>query len=110
MLQQHVSTNGKPAPHAGPCCGSEKMRLQASKLFGADFALLIVLAAMLVVGFVALAAPTGGTAIPATGAGTRLAGESQPVVHYRVDVIGVRSPHTAGGVTRDAAAQPGQPG
>lgn len=86
------------------------MRLQASSFFGADFALVIVLAAMLAVGIAALAAPASGTAIPATGAGTRVAGESQPVVHYRVDVIGVRSPHTAGGVTRDAAAQPGQPG
>jgi len=86
------------------------MKPYASSFFDADFALVIVLAAMLAVGFAALAAPAGGAAVPATGAGTRLAGEAQRVVHYRVDVIGVRAPHTADGGLSERAAQSRQPG
>ncbi len=86
------------------------MKPYASSFFDADFALVIVLAAMLALGFAVLAAPAGGAAVPATGAGTRLAAESQRVVHYRVDVIGVRAPYTADGGAREAAAQSRQPG
>jgi hypothetical protein len=86
------------------------MKPYASSFFDADFSLVIVLAAMLAVAFAALAAPAGGAAVPATGAGTRLAAQSQRVVHYRVDVIGVRAPHTADGGSRESAAQSRQPG
>lgn len=86
------------------------MKPYASSFFDADFALVIVLAAMLAVGFAVLAGPPGGPAVPATGAGTRLAAESQRVVHYRVDVIGVRAPHTADGSLGARPAQPRQPG
>ena len=86
------------------------MKLHASSFFGADFALVIVLAAMLAVGIAALATPARGAFVPATGAGTRIAVQEPRVVHYRVDVIGVRESQTADGGSGEATAQPGRAG
>jgi len=86
------------------------MKLQNPSCLDADFALVVVLAAMLAVGMSALLAAgaepaSGEQGITAHVAAPRAAAELVDVVPYRVEVIGVREHDTAQGDTTDLRAR-----